>query len=435
MSISLYRALTWISAPLIRGYLDRRREDGKEDPERFDERQGLASRPRPEGPLVWIHAASVGESLSMISLINRLRSERPEISVLITSGTVSSARLLAKRLPADVIHQYIPVDSVPWVRRFLDHWRPDLTLWVESEFWPAVLSEVQARRIPAFLMNARISASSLRGWRRAPWMIRRLLKTFDLCMAQTELDADRLRSLGAENVACPGNLKFAADPLPADPDKLAILDSSIAGRPRWVAFSTHAGEDEIVAEAHQMLVRNFPDLLTILIPRHPDRAQDILAVLGARDLSASVRSEAAPLVRETSILLADTIGELGLFFRATDIAFVGGTLVPHGGQNPIEPARLGCAIVHGPHIDNFLAVEGELAAAGASAVARSAEEIAQEVGTLLSNSALRQRRISAARSVADGKQNILDAVFVHIDPHLNRISPAQPVTVSSNARA
>ena len=172
MSISIYRALTWISAPLIRSYLDRRREDGKEDPERFDERHGLASRARPEGPLVWIHAASVGESLSMISLIDRLRKERPEITILITSGTVSSARLLGERLSEDVIHQYIPVDRVPWVRRFLDYWRPDLTLWVESEFWPAVLSEVRARRIPAFLMNARISASSLRGWRRAPWMIR-----------------------------------------------------------------------------------------------------------------------------------------------------------------------------------------------------------------------------------------------------------------------
>ena len=435
MSISVYRALTWISAPLIRSYLDRRREDGKEDPERFDERHGLASRARPEGPLVWIHAASVGESLSMISLIDRLRTERPEITILITSGTVSSARLLGERLPEDVIHQYIPVDRVPWVRRFLDYWRPDLTLWVESEFWPAVLSEVRARRIPAFLMNARISASSLRGWRRAPWMIRRLLKTFELCMAQTELDADRLRSLGAENVVYSGNLKFAADPLPADPDKLAALDTSIAGRPRWVAFSTHPGEDEIIADAHQMLVRNFPDLLTVLIPRHPDRAHDIQAVLTARDLSVSVRSEATPLERETSVLLADTIGELGLFFRSTDIAFVGGTLVPHGGQNPIEPARLGCAIVHGPHMDNFLAVEGELAAAGATAIANSAEEIAREVGTLLSNTALRQRRISAARSVADGKQSILDAVFVHIDPYLNRISPAQPVTVSSNARA
>ncbi|MGB0630674.1 MAG: 3-deoxy-D-manno-octulosonic acid transferase [Alphaproteobacteria bacterium] len=435
MSISVYRALTWISGPLINRYLHRRLRSGKEDRQRFAERTGQPSRARPDGPLVWIHAASVGESLSMISLINRLNRERPEITVLMTSGTTSSARLLGERLPENVIHQYIPVDRVPWVRRFLDHWKPDMALWVESEFWPSVLSEVRARKIPAFLMNARVSASSLRGWRRAPWMIRRLLATFDLCMAQTELDADRLRSLGAANVACPGNLKFAADPLPADPDMLAALDSSIAGRPRWVAFSTHPGEEEIIAEAHEMLVRNFPELLTILIPRHPGRAGDIRTMLKMKNLKVSVRSMSETVDHTTAILLADTIGELGLFFRMTDVAFVGGTLVPHGGQNPIEPARLGCAIVHGPHMDNFLAIEGELVAAGASSVAGSAEEIARDVGTLLSNSALRQRRIGAARSVADGKQSILDAIFVHIDPHLNRISPAQPVTVSSNARA
>ena len=435
MSVSLYRALTWISAPLINRYLDRRLQDGKEDRDRFGERMGHASCPRPQGPLIWIHAASVGESLSMISLIDRLDRERPEITILMTSGTTSSASLLGERLPEDVIHQYIPVDRVPWVRRFLDHWQPDLVLWVESEFWPSVLSEVHNREIPAFLMNARISAASLRGWRRAPWMIRSLLATFDLCMAQTELDADRLRSLGAVNVACPGNLKFAADPLPADPDTLAAFNTSIAGRPRWVAFSTHPGEEEIIAETHERLVGNFPELVTILIPRHPGRAADIRQMLDARNLTVSVRSRSDTVDQTTSIVLADTIGELGLFFRSTDIAFVGGTLVPHGGQNPIEPARLGCAIVHGPHMENFLSVESELAAAGASVVAKSSEEIAREVGTLLSNSALRQRRISVARSVADGKQSILDAIFVHLAPQLNRISPAQPVKVTSNARA
>ena len=184
-----------------------------------------------------------------------------------------------------------------------------------------------------------------------------------------------------------------------------------------------------------MLAKNFPDLLTVLIPRYPARATDIMDTIAQRGLTTSLRSRLDPVDGSTSILLADTIGELGLFFRATDIAFVGGTLVPHGGQNPIEPARLGCAIVHGPHMDNFLAVEGELAAAGASAVANSAEEIAKEVGSLLSNSALRQRKITAARSVADGKQSILDAIFLYIDPQLNRISPAQPVNVSANARA
>jgi 3-deoxy-D-manno-octulosonic-acid transferase len=433
MSIAVYRALTWATGPLIRRYLKRRLDAGREDATRFGERFGDASAPRPEGPLIWIHASSVGESLSMLSLIERLRRERREIAILMTSGTVSSARILENRLPEGVIHQYIPVDRMSWVRRFLDHWRPDLVLWVESEFWPGVLSEVKIRGIPAMLMNARISARSWRGWRRAPWMIRHILATFDLCMAQTDLDAERLRDLGAGSVACPGNLKFAAEPLPAKPDALTALETSMAARPRWLAFSTHPGEEETIAAAHRILIRNLPDILTMIVPRHPARGTDIEKVLTASGSAVTLRSRGEALTRDTGYLLADTMGELGLFFRLTDIAFVGGSLVPHGGQNPIEPARLGCAIVHGPHMENFLAIEGELKAAGASSLAATAEEIAHEVDTLLSNAGQRQRRVAASRSIADDKFSILDAVFSHLDPALNRISPAQPIPASRPA--
>jgi 3-deoxy-D-manno-octulosonic-acid transferase len=435
MSIAAYRALTWAAGPLIHRYMQRRLNAGREDPQRFRERFGDASATRPDGPLVWLHASSVGESLSMLSLIERLRRERPEVVILMTSGTVSSARILENRLPPGVIHQFVPVDRMSWVRRFLDHWQPDLVLWVESEFWPGVLSEVKRRAIPAMLMNARISARSWRGWRRAPCMIRRILQTFDLCMAQTELDAERLRDLGAVNIACPGNLKFAAEPLPADPDTLAALEAATAARPRWLAFSTHPGEEETIAAAHRILVRNLPDILTIIVPRHPARGPEIEKILAASGTPVSVRSRSQLLDKDIGFLLADTMGELGLFFRLTDIAFVGGSLVPHGGQNPIEPARLGCAIVHGPHLENFLAIEGELNTAGASSVATTAEEIAREVGTLLSNAGMRQRRVAAARSVADGKFSIMDAVFTHLDPVLNRISPAQPIPVSRDARS
>ena len=435
MSIAAYRALTWAAGPLIHRYMQRRLNAGREDPQRFRERFGDASATRPNGPLVWLHASSVGESLSMLSLIKRLRRERPEVVILMTSGTVSSARILENRLPPGVIHQFVPVDRMSWVRRFLDHWQPDLVLWVESEFWPGVLSEVKRRAIPAMLMNARISARSWRGWRRAPWMIRRILQTFDLCMAQTELDAERLRDLGAVNIACPGNLKFAAEPLPADPDTLAALEAATAARPRWLAFSTHPGEEETIAVAHRILVRNLPDILTIIVPRHPARGPEIENILAASGTTVSVRSRSQLPDKNIGFLLADTMGELGVFFRLTDIAFVGGSLVPHGGQNPIEPARLGCPIVHGPHMENFLAIEGELNTAGASSVATTAEEIAREVGTLLSNAGMRQRRVAAARSVADGKFSIMDAVFMHLDPVLNRISPAQPIPVSRDARS
>lgn len=435
MSLTLYRAATWAAGPLIRRYLDRRLAAGREDPARLRERLGEASRPRPEGPLVWLHAASVGESLSMLTLIDRLRRERPEITLLMTSGTVTSAQLLAERLPEGVIHQFVPVDRMVWVRRFLDHWRPDLVLWVESEFWPNLLGEVRARRIPALLLNARISARSWRGWRRAPWVIGSILRTFDICMAQTELDAERLRDLGAARVACPGNLKFAADPLPADPEAMAALEASTFSRPRWLAFSTHRGEEELIAEAHALIARNIPDLLTLVVPRHPTRGEEVTALFRERGLATVRRSDGEPATRETAILVGDTMGELGLFFRVTDIAFVGGTLVPHGGQNPIEPARLGCAILHGPHMENFLAVEAEMQAAGASETATTALEIARAVGQLLTNPQLRQRRIAAARDVAEGKFSILDAAFSHLDPYLSRISPAQPIPATRDASA
>lgn len=432
MSVGAYRGLTWVAGPLLRRYLKRRLIAGREDPQRFSERFGEASAERPAGPMTWIHASSVGESLSMLSLIERLRRERPEITILMTSGTVSSARILEERLPQGVLHQYIPVDRMSWVRRFLDHWRPDLVLWVESEFWPGVLSEVKSRGIPAMLMNARISARSWRSWRRAPWMIRRILSAFDLCMAQTELDAERLRDLGAVNVACPGNIKFAAEPLPADAEALSALETSMAGRPRWLAFSTHPGEEEIIAAVHRILARNLPDILTIIVPRHPARGAEIDRTLSASG-SVIMRSRQETLNRDSCFLLADTMGELGLFFRLTDITLVGGSLVPHGGQNPIEPARLGCAIVHGRHMENFLAIEGELKTAGASALAETAEEIAREVGTLLSNAEQRQLRMSAARSVADDKFSILDRVFTHLDPVLINISSAQPIPASRDA--
>lgn len=435
MSVSAYRAATRLGAPLIRRYLDRRRAAGREDAARFPERMGIPSQARTDGPLVWLHAASLGESLSLLSVIERLRRERPEIALLMTSGTVSSANVLADRLPADVVHQYAPVDRVPWVRRFLDHWRPDMALWVESEFWPAILSEIRSRRIPTVLMNARLSDRSWRLWRRAPWMIRPLLRTFELCMAQSELDADRLRGLGAQRVSCPGNLKFAAPPLPAREEALRELSAAVSTRPRWLAFSTHPGEEEILARAHRLLAQRAPGVLTMIAPRHPARGPAIENALRAAGLNAAVRSRREIVEVSTDVFLADTIGELGLFFRTTDIALVGGSLVPHGGQNPIEPALLDCALLHGPHMENFLAIEGELRAAGAAVAVSTPQEIAREVGLLTSNPGYRRRRMVAAKQVAAGKQAILDAVFSHLDGILNRVSPARPVPLSRNAGA
>lgn len=435
MSIAAYRAATWIGAPIIDRYLRRRLRRGREDGNRFGERMGIASKARPGGPLVWIHAASVGEANSVLAVIRRLRRDRPALSLLMTSGTATSASILADRLPDAVIHQYAPVDRVAWVRRFLDHWKPDLVLWVESEFWPATLSEIGRRKVPAILINARLSTRSWRRWRHGRRMIRALLQEFELCMAQSETDAERLRDLGARRVICPGNLKFAADPLPVPADALASLRTAVGERPAWLAFSTHPGEEEILIEAHARMAGGHPGLLTMIAPRHPARGSEIAELARGRGLGTALRSRNEPVTAGTGVLVADTIGELGLFFSLSDIALVGGSLEPHGGHNPVEAALLDCAILHGPHMENFRAIEDELHTAGAAELVRTVEDIAREAGSLMTDAALRARRVHAARRLAMDRRHILDAVFSHLDGALDGIATDSAAPATGDAGA
>jgi len=271
MTLALYRGLTSAAEPLIRYYLERRRAQGKEDTERLHERFGEASRPRPEGTLAWIHGASVGEAMSALTLIDRMLAERPSLHVLMTTGTVTSARLLASRLPPRAFHQYVPVDHAGWIQRFLGHWRPDLALWLESELWPNMIRGVADAGIPLVLLNGRMSEASYLRWKRVPFLIRPLLSQFALCLGQDDLQTRHLAALGAPQVRSVGNLKFAAAPLPADPDALARLRAAIGERPSWLASSTHAGEEALAGRAHRALAARHPGLLTVIAPRHPDR--------------------------------------------------------------------------------------------------------------------------------------------------------------------
>jgi 3-deoxy-D-manno-octulosonic-acid transferase len=412
MMLTLYRALTTAALPLIRLTLARRMSRGREDAARFGERMGVAGRARPEGFLVWIHAASVGESLSVLSLIDRMMREC-RVAVLITTGTVTSARLLAERLLPGAIHQYVPVDRAAWVSRFLDHWRPDLALWVESEFWPNMLCEIARRRIPAVLVNARISPRSFARWRNFRGTAQRLLATFSLCLAQTEEDAASLRALGAADVRVPGNLKFAAAPLPCDARELARMEAALGQRPRWLAASTHDGEEELIAAA-----RKNGDL-AIVVPRHPQRGAEIAAMLRAKGNRVSLRSESGVPGAEDSFYVADTMGELGLFFRLAPVAFIGGSLVPHGGQNILEPVRLGACVVHGPHMTNFREIAREMDDAGGAVAVTDAASLAEAVHGLLADPARRARVNEAAAKVAAGKSRVLDETLAALAPFLD----------------
>ena len=426
MLLGLYRGVGWLAPPVARLALLRRRARGKEHPERYRERMGQPRRDRPDGALIWLHAASVGEAQSALPLIGRLLARLPAAHIMVTSGTVTSAELMDERLPERAFHQFVPIDCPAWVRGFLNHYRPDLALWVESELWPALLAETAQRGIPAVLLNGRLSERSFRRWRRFPGAARRLIRSFDPVMAQSEADAERFRRLGARRVETPGNLKMAAPPLPADPAALAEFGQATAGRPVWLAASTHPGEEEAVAEAHRAVRRQSGDVLLILVPRHPERGPALAGELRRAGHSVGLRSAGDTPDPERDIYLADTLGELGLFYRAAPVAFVGGSLAPHGGQNLIEPAQLDCAILHGPNVGNFAGVAGTLCEAGASETVDSADALATAVRRLLADPAECRDRAARAAGAVKNRTGILDRAMALLEPGLAALPDKVP---------
>ncbi len=418
MALALYRGLTSAAEPLIRFYLHRRQAAGKEDPNRLGERFGLASRPRPAGKLAWVHCASVGEAVSVLALIDRMLATRQDLSVLVTTGTVTSAALLARRLPARAFHQYVPVDRAEWARRFVKHWRPDLALWVESELWPNLIAAVADAGVPLALVNGRMSDASFDRWRRLPFAIRPLLRRFALCMGQDGRQTERLAALGAPVARCVGNLKFAAEPLPVDETALAAMRASVAGRPVWVAASTHPGEEELIAEAALDLKRDRPGLLTVIVPRHPGRGPAIAAALKEKGFAVARRG-AGESPGSAGIYLADTLGELGLFYRLAPVAFIGGSLVPHGGHNPLEAAALGAAVLAGPHTHNFVAVTGDMKSAGGLVQVADVPALVNAVARMLDDEAWRGQVAAAGRGVVGVQAHVLDAVLAEIAPWLD----------------
>jgi 3-deoxy-D-manno-octulosonic-acid transferase len=383
---SIWASAATAATPVLRALLRRRARRGKEIAGRLQEREGLEVMPRPPGRLLWLHAASVGESVSILPVLTEIASQAPEATMLLTTGTVTSAALLQQRLPelgldGRVLHRFAPLDVPRWGGRFLDHWRPDLAVLVESELWPNLLAGCRLRRIPVVLVNARLSAASLRRWRLAPGLAREVLGWLTAIQAQSETDAERLRELGARCVTVPGNLKFAASPLPADANELARARGWLGKRPCWLAASTHPGEEAIILEAHQALARCHAGLVTIVVPRHPERGEQIVGA--ARNVEVTRRSlgQGPPAA---GVWIGDTLGELGLWYRLAGLAFIGRSLVPPGGgQNPLEAARLSCPVAVGPYTANFSDAVGALDCAGVLTRVTDARSIADWVAAML----------------------------------------------------
>ena len=405
LSLHAYRLVTALATPLAGPYLSMRLRRGKEDPKRLGERRGRAGLPRPAGRLVWLHGASVGEAISLLPFVERIA--RSGASALVTTGTVTSALLLARRLPAGALHQYAPIDNPIYLRRFLRHWRPDAALVAESELWPNMIVEVKRAGLPLAIISGRISERSFNRWKKAPRLIGALLSSFDLCLARSEDDGARFAALGAPGVLVAGDIKFDAPALPADRRELAELSGLTSGRQIWVAASTHEGEEAIAAEAQGRLRQVFPDALTLIAPRHPERGAAILRQLEALGLACALRSRGDRPGRETAVYICDTIGELGLFYRLAGVVFVGKSFAGGGGQNPIEPARLACAILHGPMVENFSEAYAALDEAGGALEIARPQDLGEALIALFDDTA---RLRAIARAAGDTVERRAGAV-------------------------
>jgi 3-deoxy-D-manno-octulosonic-acid transferase len=405
--------------PIMLVILSYRMLKGKEIPSRVLERFGITCIKRPEGELVWIHAASVGETQSVMPIINRLIDDHKDLNILLTTGTVTSARVAHDQVHEKVIHQFMPMDLTPTIMLFLRKWKPNLTIWIESEFWPNILKQT-SQLCPIILVNGRVSDKSFKAWSRYPQFIKKILSYFTTIIAQSDQDKERFIQLGAELAVNCGNIKYASPPFAADPIKLEDLKTQIGDRRVFMAASTHIGEEEQIINVHKHLKEYYPDLVTIIAPRHPARRDDIMKLFIEHEVNASVRSLHDQIMDTTDIYLADTLGEYGIFYRLAHIVFVGGSLVPRGGHNILEPARLDNAIIVGPHTFNFAEITNEFLDQGACIKVQDDEELFKTLHHLFAHLSRLDELIKTAKVTVNKCDNVLEDIMERVTPFISR---------------
>lgn len=414
--LTLYR---WAGAavyPVMGSYVAWRAAKGKEDRSRSRERYGITARERPQGPLIWVHAASVGETIAVVRLVETILDYG--VNIVLTTGTVTSAKVAEERLGQRIIHQYVPLDLKPAVSRFLDHWQPDLAIIAESEIWPMTILELGARRVPQVLVNGRLSDRSFASWKKRSNIAAALFENLAHVVAQSEVDGERFRELGARPVTVSGNLKVDTSPPPADEKSLGAMKHQIGPRPTWAAVSTHDGEELVAAEVHALVVNRHPGLLTIIVPRHPERAAVLAAQFAEMGLQVARRSAGDVIAPDTDILIGDTIGEMGLYLRLTEIAFVGRSLTSTGGQNPLEPAMLDTAVLAGRNVQNFRDSYQKLLDSGGAKLVRDQKMLAGAVNFLLTNEAARRKMMAAGASTVEDMRGALACTLKSLEPFI-----------------
>ena len=400
--------------------LEARLKAGKEDPNRINERRGQTPNIRPEGEVIWFHAASVGESIALLGLIENIVEERPLTNILITTGTTASANLINTRLPKKTIHQYVPFDIGEFVRGFLDHWKPNLAVFTESELWPCLITTTHAREIPLILINARISRKSFSKWKWVKGLFSSILSKFSIILCQDENTAKFIRKLSKSKIdpKVVGSLKESAPPLPFSEEDRAVISNQIGSRPIWLAASTHEREELMMAEAHEHARRFSRRLLLIIVPRHPNRGKKICSDLRNLGWRVSLRSSGEEINNYTEIYIADTFGEMGLWYRISSISFLGGSMTQVGGHNPFEPATLGSAILHGPHVWSAAEAYEELGKVKASLQIKNPEELSQAIVDLLNpdtNASMAKSAWELSSKEAEASSQALNEIFKVLD--------------------
>ncbi len=416
--------------PLLGPYLAYRAAKGKEERDRRSERYGRSRVGRPNGPLIWFHAASVGETIAVIPLVEEVVSRN--ISVVLTTGTVTSANICQDRLGDKVIHQYVPLDLKPAISNFLDHWKPDLAIISESEIWPMTILELGARRMPQILVNGRMSDNSFARWSRSPVLAEALFENLSHVIAQSELDGERFSNLGARSVSISGNLKVDTDLPPFSQDDLAILKKQVGGRPSWAAISTFEGEETLVADAFLNVRTRIKNPLAIIVPRHVERSDSIEKMLQDKGLKVARRSKGDKITSDIDVYIGDTTGEMGLYLSLTKVVFVGKSLTGEGGQNPLEPAMLGCAILSGPNVQNFRDSYRALLQNGAARIVKDGEGLTSCLLHLLENEDVRDTMIEAGQSTLLTMRGSLDITVKNLEPYLTPLMIESSLLRSKN---
>ncbi|ENN92664.1 lipid IV(A) 3-deoxy-D-manno-octulosonic acid transferase [Bartonella schoenbuchensis] len=415
IALSIYRIVGSCSRPIVPFYLFCRTMCGKEERGRQNERLGKSHKVRPQSPLIWFHAASIGETLSLFPLINYILSLK--INVLLTTSTVTSSTLVKKHFGDRLIHQYAPLDLESAVCRFISNWKPDLVLTCESEIWPLRIKTLAKMRIPQILVNARMSEHSFKAWQKRLPLAKHIFKHIDMVICQSQKDVAYYHALGVKSVALSGNLKTDVVPI-VNQSLVTRYCNAIGNRPVWAAISTHEGEEKIVFEVHKILKNYWPDLLTIVVPRHPERSEDVIKACSDKGLHFVRRSRHAVPDANTDILLGDTIGEVGLFLRLSKVAFIGKSLCGYGGHNPLELALLGVAILTGPHVANFRDIFEHFLSRDAAFVVEDTAQLALQVQKLLKDEILRQEMANKAYEIATDMAGALERTLKLLDPFL-----------------